>query len=186
MAENEILDVGNPRRYRRWRQALADCNVGEREVADTLQQEFSQVLRNRLRTKPIYLVLKACASSQEMLQEAILSLKDRALAKVVERAHSITHSTDPAIVGPKIAELLIDGLADRSTRFCLRQARNGDPSRYLRIETETRARLEASRGEIAHILEAALRNEPIRRVVPRRQKVTPEALLTTSLLEGVR
>lgn len=179
MAENEVLDVGNRRHYRRWREALADPNLSPSDVSELFAQESLLRLRNNLRRKPLYAVLKACGSDRHALREAIANLKDRALAKFVERAYRITQSTNPLIVGIKIAELLIDTLVGRANRYALRQG-NVDGVRHAALDHATSARLEACKSEIARLLASSLRGEPIGRPHTTR-KLQPSAASITSL-----
>ena len=179
MAENEVLDVGNRRHYRRWRESLADPNLSPSEVSEPMVEEFLLRLRNNLRRKPLYVVLKACGSDRQALQEAVANFKDRVMAKWVEGAYRITQSTNPLIVGQKIAELLIDTLVDRANRYASRQG-NVDRDRHAALEHAASARLEACKPEIVRLLAASLRGEPIRR--PRRApKDQPSAASITSL-----
>ncbi|OFW03751.1 MAG: hypothetical protein A3G20_04725 [Acidobacteria bacterium RIFCSPLOWO2_12_FULL_59_11] len=124
MAENEVLDVGSRWRYRRWREALGDANLSPAAVADCLPEEFVAILRNALRRKPLYLILKACSQDRGVLREAINNFKDRDMAKLVERAHTIARSTDPSVVARKLAELLVDKFVDRANRYALRHDHN--------------------------------------------------------------
>ena len=179
MAENEVLDVGNRHHYRRWREALADPNLSPSEVSEPLIMEFLLRLGNKLRRKPLYAVLKACGSDRQALQDAVANLKYGAMAKCVERAHRITQSTNPLIVGQKIAELLIDGLVDKANKYALRQG-TIDGVRHAALEHAASARLEACKPEIVSLLAASLRGDPIRR--PRSTpRVQPSAASITSL-----
>src|SRR3990172_445948 len=179
MAENEVLDVGNRRHYRWWRESLADPNLSPSEVSEPMVEEFLLRLRNNLRRKPLYVVLKACGSDRQALQEAVANFKDRVMAKWVEGAYRITRSTNPLIVGHKIAELLIDTLVDRASRYASRQG-NVDRDRHTVLDHAASARLEACKPEIVRLLAASLRGEPIRR--PRRPpKEQPSAASITSI-----
>lgn len=179
MAENEVLDVGNRRHYRRWRESLADPNLSPSEVSEPLVVEFLLRLRNNLRRKPLYTVLKACGSDRQALQDAVANLNDRAMAKWVEGAYRITQSTNPLIVGHKIAELLIDTLVDRANRYALKQG-NLDRDRHAALEHAASARLQACKPEIARLLATSLRGEPIRRPHGT-HNVQPSAASITSL-----
>lgn len=182
MAENEVLDVGSPRRYRRWRQALADCGISAPAVAECLCDELLITVRKKLRGKPLYLVLKACGPDRSVLQEAVSTFKDRAMAKLVEQAHRITRSNDPLLVAQKIAELLVDGLLGRANRYAFKYHPNSDGVRHAALEHAASARLEACKPEIVGLLAASLRNEPIRRVrgAPK-ARVSAESLTSLSL-----
>ena len=49
MAENEILDVGNPNHYKRWRKVLGDTNASLAEVVGALSDDFAEVFMQKLR-----------------------------------------------------------------------------------------------------------------------------------------
>jgi len=183
MAENEILDVGSPRRYRRWRQALADAGVNPSETADCLSAEFQTILRNKLRRNPLYVVLNACKSDRTALKEVVATFKDGALAKLVEQSCAITRSTDPPIVARKMADLLVDRLLDRATCYSLKQ--NGDRARFAALERATAEKLEACKPQVVSWLAASLNDQRIPRV-PRisREKQSAESMLSKSLLRS--
>jgi hypothetical protein len=185
MAENEILDVGSPRRYRRWRQALADAGISPADTADCLSAEFQTILRNKLRRNPLYLVLKACQSDRAALREVVGTFKDRALAKLVEQACAITRSTDPPVVARKMADLLVDRLLDRATCHSLKQNGRNDSARFGALERATAEKLEACKTQVVGWLTASLNAQPI----PRAPKVvgekpSAESLLSKSLLRS--
>lgn len=185
MAENEILDVGSPRRYRRWRQALADAGVNPSETADCLSGEFQSILRNKLRRNPLYVVLKACKADRTALKEVVATFKDRALAKLVEQACGITRSTDPPVVARKMADLLVDRLLDRATCYSLKQNSNGDGARFAALERATAEKLEGCKAQVVSWLTASLSDQRIPRA-PRtsREKPSAESLLSKSLLRS--
>lgn len=185
MAENEILDVGSPRRYRRWRQALADAGVNPSETADCLSGEFQTILRNKLRRNPLYVVLKACKSDRTALKEVVATFKDRALARLVEQACAITRSADPPVVARKMADLLVDRLADRATCHFLKQNGRTDGGRFAALERATAERLEACKPQVVSWLTASLNEQPIPRV-PKvfRDRPSAESLLSKSLLRS--
>lgn len=180
MAENEVLDVGNRRRYRRWRQALADANVSPAGVADCLSEEFLSILRSRLRRKPLYLIFKACGRDRNVLQEAVTTFKDRDMAKLVEKAYAITRSSTPLVVADKIAELLVDGLVGRANRYAFKHDHNTDGGRHAAVEHAAFARLEACKPQIVSLLAASLRGEPIRRV-----RSAPKARISAQALNSL-
>ncbi|MEX0735162.1 MAG: hypothetical protein WD051_11105 [Steroidobacteraceae bacterium] len=185
MAENEILDVGSPRRYRRWRQALADAGVSPSETADCLSAEFQTILRNKLRRNPLYVVLKACKADRAALREVVATFKDRALAKLVEQACAITRSTDPPVVARKMADLLVDRLLDRATCYSLKQNGHTESARFAPLQRATGEKLEACKAQVVTWLTASLNDQPIART-PRvvREKPSAESLLSKSLLHS--
>jgi len=182
MAENELLDVGSRRRYKRWREALGDPNLSPAAVADCLPEEFVAILRNALRRKPLYLILKACSQDRSVLREAVNNFKDRDMAKLVERAHTIARSTDPSVVARKLAELLVDKFVDRANRYALKHDHNTNAARHAALANETSARLTACLPEISGLLDASLRGDPIRRArnIPK-QKIPAKTLNAMSL-----
>lgn len=183
MAENEILDVGNPRRYKQFRNALCDSSLSDSDVAEALEEDLKDALRKKLRRKPIYLVLQACDVGGNLLRAAVDSLKDRHLAKIVERAHAASRSSDPSVVASAMASMLIDGVIEKAMRFARKQTPNGDGIRYASLESAARNQLEAYRPQIAAELEASLRNVPGRRG-PARPKKTVQAVASMSLAQA--
>ena len=182
MAENEVLDVGSRRRYRRWREALGDPNLRPAAVAECLPEEFVSILRNTLRRRPLYLILKACSQDRGVLREAVNNFKDRDMARLVERAHAIVQSANPSVVAQKLAELLVDKFVDRANRYALKHDHNTNAARHAALANETAARLGACLPEIISLMAASLRGDPIRRVrdTPK-QKVSAKTLNAMSL-----
>ena len=84
MAENEVLDVGNRRYFKRWRAALADANCSALATAELLSQDFEQVLRSELQRKPFYLVLRACGSSRVCANSRADSMINRSSSESID------------------------------------------------------------------------------------------------------
>lgn len=183
MAENEVLDVGSPRRYRRWRHILSDSNAVPSDSADCLYKEFSAVLKKELRRQPLHAVLTACGRDRAALMEVVATFKNRSLARMVENAYRIARSSDPTAVARKLAELLIDRVISRSNRYVLRQ--NQPETRRAALETAAIARFESCKAEVIGWLVASLRNQPIQRTL-RVPKVQPTAtiLASSSLIQS--
>lgn len=185
MAENEILDAGNPRRYRNWHRALADVGLSEAQVAECLEADFLLVLRRKLRRNPLYLVLKACQSNPKALQDVVENFKDRALAKLVERAHAIARSNDPQVVAHALADLLVDGLICRANRYAFRHAHNSGANRHAALEQAASFKLEACKPEIVNLLRSSLVGEPIKRKGEElKKRSSAESILSGSLLSS--
>lgn len=182
MAENEILDVGNPRRYKQFRIALSDNRASDYEVAEALEADFKDALRKKLRGKPLDLVLKACDVGGNLLQSAVETLKDRHLAKIVERAYAASRSDNPSDVASTMADILIDGAVERAMRFARKQPSGIDGIRHASLEAIARSQLDACKPQIAAELEASLRNVSSRRE-PIRPRKTPQAVASTSLVQ---
>lgn len=182
MAENEVLDVGYGKQYRRWRHALADASLSPAEIAQKLSQDFASILRSKLRGEPFYLVLKACGQDRVALQEAVGAFKNRTMAKLVEQAFKITKSTDPSMVATKMADLLIARLRDKANCYALQHRHNADATRHAAIEVETAASLEKIKPRIVEALTASLSNRSVKQFRrPSVPRPTPQAVLDTSL-----
>lgn len=184
MAENEILDVGNQRRYKRWRQVLCDNTSNPAQVAEALEEGLKDALRKKLRGKSLHLVLKACDLGKDLLQAAVDSLKDRQLAKMVERARAASRSSDPSVVASSMADMMIDSVIDRANKFAFKHLPEGGGVRHASLESAARSRLEACRPQIVAELEASLRNVPIRREPVRRTKASPQDVASMSLVQA--
>ena len=185
MAENEVLDVGNRRHYRRWRAALADTKLSATEVAECLSQVLILRLRSALRGPPLLLILKACDQDRETLQAAIASCKDRTLAKFVENAYAITKSNDVYAIAKKIADLIVDGVIDRSSLYAGRHDHHANSVSHEALERESSARLEACKPEIVSLLLASLNGRPIKRArTTPKVRHTAKSMVETSLRQA--
>ena len=185
MAENEVLDVGNRRHYRHWRAALADPKLSATEVAECLSQDLILRLRSALRGQPLYLILKACGQDRETLQAAIASCKDRTLAKFVENAYAITKSNDVYVIAKKNADLIVDGVVDRSSLYAGRHGHHANSVSHELLERESSARLEVCKPEIVSLLLASLNGRPIARArIATKQRHTGKSLVETSLRQA--
>lgn len=181
MAENEILDVGNPRRYRVWRATALDVATAPASSAECLYDEFANVLKKELRRQPLYGVLRACGKDPNLLKEAVAAFKNRSLAKMVELAYRLANSRNASEVAEKLGQLLIDRVIDRSNRYLLRK--DLKESRRSALETAAVSKLQACKPEVVALLTASLLNLPVD--APRRPASTPrthELLLSKSLV----
>lgn len=182
MAENEMLDVGNPRRFKRWRAALSNGVLTPSELADALEEDARDVLRKKLRGNPIDVILRACDFVPEARRAAVEMLKDRHLARMVDRALAACGSKDSNQVACHMIEHYHDKLADRAVRDALKQYPN-EPGCVAAIETAIRARLDACKPQLIQDCEAALRNIPIPRERARARKPTAASIAAISLAQ---
>ncbi|MBE1162787.1 hypothetical protein [Dyella acidiphila] len=182
MAENEVLDVGSRRNYKRWLAVVADSGVSASVAADRLAEDCLATLLRKLRAQPLYLVLKACGVDQIALQSAVATFKDASLARWVETAYRITQSTEPSVIARKVAELLIDGVQSQATRFTMRNDLSIDQNRRDELELATSTSLLAARDQIVEVLEHSLRNGiPQRKRSVSREQQRKEPLISRSL-----
>jgi|GEM_PF-4649822 len=182
MAENEILDVGSPRRYRKWRSALCDLDSSPETIAGFLEEEFVLVTRKCLQGTPLYLILQACGNDRDAMQRAVESCKNRDLARYAEQAYRSTGSRDINVLANHIASALTDSLQDRA-RIYVMNSENLGRERYREVEAATETRLNTCKGKIVRMLVASLRNEKLpRRPVLSQRAQSPCAVAGQSLL----
>lgn len=184
MAENEVLDVGNPLHYRRWRRLLAAHDADENAVAAALSEDFLSVLRSTLRREPVSLIFKACGRDVVALQQAVDSCKDRAFVKSIEQACAVAGTKDAISVAHALADILIGGVIDAANRRASRFQRGSTHFQQGALEAETVNRLEACRPAVTDLLVASLRGERIKRQARSRQPApTAKMVITRSLLQ---
>lgn len=188
MAENEILDVGSPRRYGKWRAVLADSTCDAQVAADALFAESLKLTGNHMRRlgKLLYPALKACGGDPAKLSKAVEALKQKHLVVLFTRAVAITRSTDLLVIAATAAQLLTDKLADGALGYCLRKGDREHLERYKAIDAVTRASLDEHRRQIAHLMALALQGGPVPLSTAGRRKASAEAVNSTSLLQPSR
>lgn len=181
MAENEVLDVGSPRRYRNWRHSLASPTGTPADAAQQLCDEFSNILRKELRRQPLYLVLVACQRDSSALREAVATFKNRSLATMVKNAFRIAGSSNPAAVAEVLAGLLVERVIGRCNSYLVRQKES--ESHRAALEMAARARFDGCKADVIDWLAASLQNQPVPRPARVSKKpVTSEVMVATSLL----
>jgi len=156
MAENEILDVGNSKRYRRWKAALTNGELASDEVASILSKELQTLLKRSLRKQPLSIVLKACDGDKSTLPDAIESFTEKSLARRVAQAARMCNSTDPFKVGTVVADLVANELIDRANLHIGKDRYGLDSTKQAEIRRETIAKLEQSKPELTRVLCASL------------------------------
>jgi hypothetical protein len=166
MAENEILDIGSSRRYKRWKEALTDAGLSAADIAATLPEDLMSMLRSKLRKKPLLLILQACRQDPNVLQDAIADFKEISLARYVQSAFEITKSVDPNVVAKKMTDLIVDGLINRSE---------------IQIARE-KFRLEQCKPELMKLLGSSLNGESPRQARARpRNRPSTQSVVSMSL-----
>jgi hypothetical protein len=178
MAENEMLDVGSPRRYKKWRHSVEDAAPAD--SADCLYEEFSAILKKELRREPLHAVLTACGRDRAALREVVATFKNRSLARMVETAYRIAGSSDPTVVARKLAELLFARVMSRCNRYFFR--RDQQESRRIALETAAIARFDSCKAEVIGWLAASLQNQPIRRTQRAPKPATSATVLVSASL----
>jgi hypothetical protein len=182
MAENELLDVSNPFIYRRWRTLLAAGDARPAEAADIFYEDFSVGLHRALRQEPLSKVFAACGQDRVALQAAVLTCKDRQLAKQVEQACKIAKSKDPHCVAAALADLIIQTLVDQCNYRSLSVLGYLNLDGQREIEAATLKRLEDARPHIKACLIASLEGNLSEVPKPARiRRPSAQELLKTSL-----
>lgn len=188
MAENEILDVGSPRRYVKFRKALRNTTFSPDQIADCLPDEFVALTRKSLRGTPLYLILQACDKDRVALQAVIAQCKNRDLAVLAEQAYRCCKSEDSNVVAEKLTTMLLDQLVDR-VRYQVFKSEDLDDDRRQAILEATSERLKGCKTEIVTLLSASLCNVKLPRILRASNKRTTQsarALSETSLLQATQ
>jgi len=182
MAENEILDIGSSRRYRRFKAALTDVELGPADVAETFGEEMLSQLRRQLSKNSLYTILKASEQDALALSDAIDAFSEKTLARLVLNACAITKSTDVNVVAGKAGDLLIDKLVEQCQLHIGRDKYGFDAAKCAALQHEIVANLEACRGQIVGVLSNSLSGgKPKILRASRRSQPSANTLVSTSL-----
>ena len=182
MAENEMLDVGSNKRYRRWKAALTNVNLAPIEVASILSDELLTLLKSKLRKRPLSVVLSACKGDPVMLQDAIESFKEISLARLVVQASHLCRSMTSEDVAIATADLLVEGLQDRASLQAGKERYGLDRSRQAEIRSETFIKLEECKPELIRMLRASLSGQDnVHMRITRRPRPSAKAVVSLSL-----
>lgn len=185
MAENEILDLGNPRRYRAFRKALKNPDFSPEQIAGCLPDEFVSNIRKNLQGMPLYSILKACGKDRAALNAVIANCKNGDLARWAEKAYKLTGSMNPAIVAGSLADLLIDKLKSQTKVHALKHAHTRESNWHRALHAATDAKLDSCKSEIVKLVTASLENSKLPRQ-PRQasRKQSARSLANSSLLNS--
>jgi hypothetical protein len=171
MAENEILDLGHPLRWRLTRLVLGDPASSVAQVVQCAAEELDEVVRRLTvalrKGAPLLVLLHAAKGSFSDSQAVVVTFKERRLANIVLAAVKLAPTKDAAGVARTASELVINGLIDqlltrakKESRFC--HSKSQDELRAsLRLEFEKR------QDDFRVTLEASLRGaavKPIKRM----------------------
>ena len=189
MAENELLDVGNLRRWRLTRAALADPLRSFDDVASCAASEFDKVQRqiaSSLRKGDVFLLLMKAAKGSRTEQQAIVaSLKERQLANTVLQAIKLSGTDDPSAVAATTARSCVQRVIEQILLRSGRQTSYRTPEAKAALADSLKAHFAASERNLRATLEASLRGERIKRI-PRipaapRPRLDAKSLVNLSL-----
>ncbi len=182
MAENEILDIGSSRRYRRFKAALADAGLSPADVAGTFGEEVLAQLRRQLCNEFLYPILKASKKDPAALRDAFSAFKEKDLARQVLNACAITQSSDVNVVAAKAGDLLIGKLIDQFQLHIAKDKYGLDAARCAELHREIVKNLEGLRAqfvvELSHSLSGG---KPKLLRASRQSRPSANALASTSL-----
>lgn len=182
MAENEILDIGSPRRYRRFKAALTDAGLSPADVAETFSEEMLTLLRRQLSKNSLYTILKASEQDPVALSDAIDAFSEKTLALQVLNACAITKSTDVNVIAAKAGDLLIDKLIDQCQLHIAKDKYGLDAARCADLNREIVANLEGCRDQVVVALNNSLRGgKPKILRASRQSRPSANALVSMSL-----
>ena len=177
-----MLDLGSPRRYRRWKAALRDEGCSDEARAAILREELLQLLRGKLRRGgPVHLLLRASSSSPEALKGVVESLKDKYMVRVLQNAIATCGSTDPDAVARAAVARLVEDVVDKA-RLQTLKAYPASPERCRDMERALRSDFSGAAPTLVNDMKAALLDLPIPRSAPR-PKPSVQSVAATSLMK---
>lgn len=168
MAENEILDLGG-RRWQRTRAALVNPNLSLTAIAECVAEDLQRAvhlqLAKALRSGHTLLtVLQATEQHPAALRAAVESFQDQRLARIARDAISATASKDPADIARCAVNMLLDGVMDKLPALAGRSGCFQEGARRDTLLQAVQQSLDARRDELAAVIEASLRGQPVRQL----------------------
>lgn len=188
MAENEILDLGHARRWRKTRDALADPACTTTDIVSVACEDFDvacEKLPGVLRQGPsLALLLQPMLGSVSRSQAVLSQFVEKGLVQVVEIACKLARGRGVAAIADAASQLMIDRVIDQL------DLRAGRCERFRSYETRQQLRADAVQAfrayqePLRNIIEASLRDGPIqpyKRRIPARPKLTPRQVMNLSV-----
>lgn len=189
MAENELLDIGNLRRWRLTRAAIANPTGSAIEVADCAALEFDKAQRqiaSALRKGDVLLALLKAAKGTKAEQQAVIaSLKEKQLGNTVLRSTKLSGTDDPAKVAATTAQVCVQQVIDQILLRAGREANFRTPEARAVLAEALKERFAEPEKILCATLEASMRGEPIRRIpriaLPTRPRPDAKTIISMSL-----
>lgn len=181
MAENEILDVANGRRWIAVRRLLSAPVSEVDAVLSEFEKRYESAVLRAVRGAPLEEILRAAADSQAALRFAISQCKHKEMARLARDAISVARSTDPNRVAAELVSLMRDRLCEKVHLFAVSNSVYNEGMGSL-LEQRLRERLSLSSPNLVQQITSALRGGP---VVIRRPRIAASSLpmSSTSILE---
>lgn len=189
MAENESLDFGHERRWRRSRNVLRDPASTLDQFIHTAADDCQEAIRLlpaalRKGTALLVLVRALESGSKVAIQEAVATFKEKRLASIVLAALRCSPSGDRAELARGAAESIIETLIDQIA------ARSKREQRFCSNAEQTELREALAREFSVHVpslsetIEASMRGNPVRliRKAFRSHRMAPRDVARMSLM----
>lgn len=188
MAENELLDLGHARRWRRTRDALADPACTSTDIISVACEDFDvacEKLPAVLRQGPsMALLLQPMLGSASQSQAVLSQFAEKGLVQVVEMACRLARGQGIAAIAAAASQLMIERVIGQL------DLRAGRCERYRSYEARQELRRDAAQAFDAYqeplrkIIEASLRDGPIqpyKRRTQARPKLSPRQVASLSV-----
>ena len=178
MAENELLDLGNRKRWRLTLSVVADPNSSLKELLTCAASDFDRDVRDLAdvlrKGDPLLILLRQCAGSYVEQQAVIATHKEKKLLRTVLRARKEAGSDVPVEIARIAARILINAIVDEISlqRSKHEQFRSQETRHALRAALLIE--FSSSQRAIETALEASLANQPVKRFKSSRIVRTPK------------
>jgi hypothetical protein len=117
MAENELLDLGNRKRWRLTLAAVANPNSSLDDLLACAASDFDRDVRDLTdvlrKGDPLLILLRQCEGSYVEQQAVIANHKEKKLLRTVLRARKEAGSDVPAEIARIVARILINAIVDQ-------------------------------------------------------------------------
>lgn len=178
MAENELLDLGNRKRWRLTLAAVANPNSTLGDLLTCAASDFDRDVRDLAdvlrKGDPLLILLRQCEGSYVEQQAVIANYKEKKLLRTVLRARKEAGSDVPAEIARIAARILINAIVDqialqrsKHEQFRSREARQEIREALLREFSSSQRAIETA-------LEASLTDHPVKRFKSNRIVRTPK------------
>lgn len=178
MAENELLDLGNRKRWRQTWAAVADPNSSLNDLLTCAASDFDRDVRDLAdvlrKGDPLLILLRQCEGSYVEQQAVIANHKEKKLLRTVLRARKEAGSDVPAEIASIAARILVNAIVDQISlqRSKHEQFRSQETRHALRAALL--GKFSSSQRAIETALEASLANQPVKRFKSSRIVRTPK------------
>ncbi len=186
MAENELLDVANARR---WAETRNDLRAGAAPavVAQHAVEELNRSLRNTLalawrKGQSLESLLHADCLGHTAGREAVSCFNDHTLARMVVNAGKLPGCEDRAKLVSSVASLIIDKVRDQIIRHSIETLRYQVLGEREALSNALASQLDFARPQIATAIDQSLRGLRVKSVLrPRASQASKQVRVRTVL-----